>query len=290
MEKVYDVIVLGGGPAGISAGIYALRAGISVLIIDFGKSSLENAKIIENYYGVEPISGKDLKEKGINQFVGLGGNINKELVVSVRQDFANDLFIVKTNINQYIAKSIIICTGVVKQKNISGLDKYQGKNVSYCAVCDGFFYRGKTVAVIGDKEFALSECEELSKLAKEVILLTNGKKNLNYNIKNVKTVSEEIDGFIGEDFISSVVLKNGQSINVDGVFVALGTLSSFEMAKQLGLMVNDNFIEVDKNYMTNVAGIFAAGDVIGGLLQVAKAVSDGAHAGLAVVKYLRNKG
>ena len=182
---------------------------------------------------------------------------------------------------------VILCTGSGKKKTVDGLEKYEGENVSYCAVCDGFFYRGETVAVIGSGKFALSEAEELSKIAKKVYLISNNDEKTNKIAKNIEKISKKIKEFVGKNRIEKIIFEDNSSVDVSGVFVALGSLSTLEMAKQLGLLTKNNTILVDENYMTNVAGVFAAGDCIGGLLQVAKAVSDGAMAGLMAVRYIK---
>lgn len=285
--KEYEIVIIGGGPAGISAGIYATRAGAKVLVFDNGNSSLEKTKIIQNYYGIESISGKELKERGINQYKKLGGEILFCEVVGIVKDFDTDNFVVKTAQGNYTCKAVILCMGGGKKKTLEGLEKYEGENVSYCAVCDGFFYKGKTVAVVGNGNFAINEAEELSKVTKKVYLLTNTDEKTAEKRKNLSIVSKKIANFVGKTRIERVVFEDNSYIDVDGVFVALGALSSFEIAKQLGIITKNNCIIVDKNFMTNVAGVFSAGDNIGGLLQVVKAVSDGAQAGLEAVRYIK---
>lgn len=285
MEKLFDIIVIGGGPAGISAGIYAHRAGMNVLVIDGRDSTLKQAKKIDNYYGVFNISGEELIQKGIDQYVELGGAYKEAKVVSVKQNFESKTFTVKATCGEYCSKAVILCTGTSKKKTLPQLEKYEGTNVSYCAVCDGFFYRGLNVAVIGDGDFAFNECEELSSVANQIYLITEN-KNVP-NIKNVQVVQKKVADFVGENKVEGVVFEDGSRLNVDGVFVALGTMSSFDIAKRLGILMKNNFILVDKNYMTNIAGVFAGGDAIGGLLQVSKAVSDGANAGLEATRYIK---
>jgi len=284
--KKFDVIIIGGGPAGVSAGIYALRAGVKVLVLDSGNSTLQQAKTIQNYYGIDNISGEELFIKGINQFKNLGGEIINQEVLKVVKNYQTNTFSVKTKSDVYEAMAVILAMGSPKKKTVKGLEKFEGANVSYCAVCDGFFYKNKTVAVLGDGDFALSECEELSNVAKKVYLISE--KNINSEkSKNVEVINKIISNFQGDNLVSKIEFSDGSSVNVDGVFVAKGNLSPFELTKQLGLLVNNNFIEVDKNLMTNVAGVFCAGDMIGGLLQIVKAVSDGAVAGLEAVRYIK---
>lgn len=287
MGKNYDVVIVGGGPAGISAGIYALRTGVKTLVIDADNSSLSNAKEIQNYYGIESISGKELKEKGINQFKNLGGYVLFDQVLKITKDYQTNIFTVKTKSESFESKVILLAMGSPKKKTVEGLEKFEGTNVSYCAICDGFFYKNKTVAVLGSGEFALSECEELEKMVKKIYLIA---KNTQIDIKkhkNIEIVNKNIAEFRGQDFVKEILFDDGSKIDIDGVFIAEGSLTSFELSKQLGLLDKNNFIMVDKNFMSNVAGVFCAGDMIGGLLQISKAVSDGAQAGLEAVRYLK---
>lgn len=287
MNNLYDIIVIGGGPAGISAGIYAHRAGMKVLVIDGGNSSLEQAKKIDNYYGIESISGKDLIEKGINQYKALGGEFLQAKVVGVRQDFDKNRFTIKLVNEEYVCRAVILCMGGNKKITPSILQDTSFENVSYCAICDGFFYKGQNVAVIGDGEFAAAESEELAHIAKNVCVLTDGNKEFVAKSQNVKVISNKMAKIIGNDRVESIIFEDGTKLDIDGVFIALGTMSSFALAKQLGVLMNKDYISVDKNYMTNIAGVFAGGDSIGGLLQVAKAVSDGAGAGLEAARYIK---
>ena len=269
----FDVIVIGGGPAGISAGIYSHRAGMNVLVLDGGDSKLKQARKLDNYYGVE-------------QYKNLGGNYINANVVSIKQDMKERLFEVKTSKELYFCKSLILCTGSnEKNKTLPELEDYEGTNVSYCAVCDGFFYKGKTVAVIGDGDFAINECEELSRVVEKIYLIA-GKEAFLPNLKNVEVVNKKIVDVEGENMVERLVFEDKTKLAVDGVFVALGTMSSSDIAKRLGIVGNGG-ISVDKNYMTNISGVFAGGDAIGGLFQAAKAVSDGAYAGLGAAKYVK---
>lgn len=287
MANEYEIIIVGGGPAGISAGIYSLRAGMKTLVIDSGNSALMQAKKIENYYGVESISGKDLIEKGVAQYKALGGEFLSSKVVGVRKDYSKNVFSVKVSGGEYIAKAVILCMGGNKKKTLNLLEDKKFENVSYCAICDGFFYRGLDVAVVGDDDFAVSESLELTGIAKNVYLLTNGKAVKEQKLQNVKVVSSKITEIVGKNTVQSIVFEDNSKLNIDGLFIALGTMSSMDTAKQLGVLTKNDYIMVDKNYMTNVAGVFAAGDAIGGLLQVSKAVSDGANAGLEAVRFIK---
>ena len=287
MNKKYEIVIIGGGPAGITSGIYALRAGTKTLVLDNNNSSLKQAKTIQNYYGIESISGEELLKKGINQYIKLGGEIKFDEVLKIKKDYETNGIIVQTSSDVYETKAVILCMGSPKKKNIKELENFENNNVSYCAICDGFFYKGKDVAVIGDGQFAVNECKELEKIANRIYLFT-GKKIENKNLpKNVTVVNKKIKEYVGEEILKSIITEDNEEYLVDGAFVAQGVLSSFEICKQLGLLSKNGFVLVDKEFMTNVAGVFAAGDVIGGLLQISKAVSDGANAGLEAVRYVK---
>ena len=177
---MYDVIIIGGGPAGITAGIYIKRAGFKVLIISKGEGALTRTEKIENYYGFEiPISGKELIEKGEKQAKNLGIELIKKEVIGVKYTESGFEVMVanQSKDDRYVAKTVVIATRVNRNKpNMKGLQEFEGKGVSYCAVCDAPFYRNKDVAVLGNGEYAIGEIEELLPIAKSVTMLTNGKE------------------------------------------------------------------------------------------------------------------
>ena len=285
--KSYDVIILGGGPAGASAGIYVRRAGSSVLVLDNGNSKLKRARTVQNYYGFEDISGDELLKLGVKQLTRLGAEIKDEEVLEITNNFDNHTYTVITTKDSYTSKAIILCIGAGKKKSVDGLEPYENANVSYCAICDGFLYRGKKVAVIGDGEFACHEAEHLSKNAKEVYLIGKISKEISKLSKNIKVIDKNIASFEGNGLLESIVFEDNSKLNIDGLFVALGSLSGFELAKQLGIITTNNTIVVDQFAMTNLPGVFAAGDAIGGINQVSTAVGEGARAGLEAVRYIK---
>lgn len=168
---MYDVIIIGAGPAGISASLYTVRRNLKTLIIYKEKSSLEKASKIENYYGFENgIKGEDLYNIGIRQAQNVGVELLKDEVTNIQIDYSSakqQIFKVQTLNNEFEAKSVILATGNKKSKpNIKNIDRYEGKGISYCAICDGFFYRNKDVAVIGNGDYAISEAMDLQNIAK----------------------------------------------------------------------------------------------------------------------------
>jgi thioredoxin reductase (NADPH) len=280
------IIIIGKGPAGISCALYTTRAGVETLIIGKGTGSLEKAEKIENYYGLPaPLSGKELSEDGVEQAKRLGAQIIDEEVVGINYLGS---FVVKTEAGEYAADSVVIATGSPrKTPKIKGILELEGRGVSYCAVCDAFFYRGKNVCVIGSGEYALSEAHELKPIVASVTLLTDGAEPSAEVPQGVEVIKKPIQELSGEDRIEKVVFKDGTSIETDGLFVAYGSAGSADLARKLGVFTEGNKITVSEGMATNIPGLFAAGDCIGGMLQVAKAVYDGAKAGTEAVKFLR---
>lgn len=287
---MFDVIIIGGGPAGISASLYTKRGNKKTLVINSESSTLQEVHKIENYYGFENgISGKELYDIGIKQAKNLGIEVKQEEVLSVKINEKG--FEVITNKDTYESEAVIIAVGNKKNKvKIKGIKDFEGKGVSYCAICDGFFYRDKEVAVIGSGNYAISETNDLINIAKKVTILTNGEKAPEFRADNVEINSKPIEEIEGKDKVEKVVFNDRSSINADGIFVAQGTAGGFELAKKLGLLIKDNHIIVNENMETNIEGVYACGDCTGGLMQVSKSVYQGTVAGLEVIKFLnKNK-
>ncbi len=284
---MYDVIILGAGPAGISASLYTKRANLKTLILYNDKSGLEKASLIENYYGFKNgITGEELYNTGIEQAKNIGVEVLKEEVVKIENNI--EYFNVVTTKNEYQAKNLILATGNKKNRpKIKGIEKFEGKGVSYCAICDGFFYRNRSVAVLGSGNYAIAETNELINIADNITILTNGKKAPEFRADNVKVDTKEIEEIEGTDKVEEVRFKDGTTIKTDGIFVAEGVAGSSEFAKKLGIITQKDKIVVNENMETNVKGIYACGDCTGGLLQVSKAVYEGAKAGLEVIKRQR---
>lgn len=280
----YDVIIIGAGPAGISAGLYTKRANKKTLIIYNNESSLEKATKIENYYGFENgISGEELYKKGIEQAKNLGINVKKEEVIKI--DKIKDIFEVKTVNENYTAKNVVLATGNKKNKpDIKNIEKFDGKGVSYCAICDGFFYRGKDVVVIGNGNYAIAETNDLINIVNHVTILTNGKKIPEFRAENVNIENRKAVAIEGNDNVEAVELDDGTKLKTDGVFVAQGVAGSTDFARKIGALVKNEKIVVNEKMQTTVEGLYACGDCIGGTLQVAKAVNDGMIAGIDIIK------
>ena len=280
----YDVIIIGAGPAGVSAGLYTKRANKKTLIIYNNESSLEKATKIENYYGFENgISGEELYKRGIEQDKNLGINVKKEEVIKI--DKIKDIFEVKTVNENYTAKNVVLATGNKKNKpDIKNIEKFDGKGVSYCAICDGFFYRGKDVVVIGNGNYAIAETNDLINIVNHVTILTNGKKIPEFRAENVDIENRKAVAIEGNDNVEAVELDDGTKLKTDGVFVAQGVAGSTDFARKIGALVKNEKIVVNEKMQTTVKGLYACGDCIGGTLQVAKAVNDGMIAGIDIIK------
>ena len=285
---MYDVIIIGAGPAGISAGLYTVRANLKVLVIYNEESGLEKAGLIENYYGFEKaISGQDLYKTGIQQAINLGVEVKKEEVTNI-QFGENNQYKIITESQTYETKTVIFATGNKKNTpKIKGIKEFEGKGVSYCAVCDGFFYRNKNVSVLGNGKYAIAEANELINIVDHITILTDGKKAPEIRAENVTIDTRKIREVRGDKKVEEIEFEDNSKAKTDGVFVALGVAGSNEFAKKLGVITSKDKIVVNENMETNIPGIYACGDCTGGLLQVSKAVYEGAKAGLQVIRYLR---
>ena len=283
--KVYDITIIGAGPAGISAALYAKRAGANVLVLYYGESNLDKAEKIDNYYGfVNGIDGKTLYNNGIEQAKKLGIEVKQEEVLHIEK--VGELFKIKTEKEEYESKATIISTGNKKLRpNIKGIIKLEGKGISYCAICDGFFYRNKNVVVIGNGKFAVSEANDLKNIVNNVKILTNGDK-IEINT-DFETINKKIKEIHGEDKVEYIEFEDGSKLEVDGIFIALGEAGGTDFAKKMGIMLNKDNIIVDENMQTNIEGLYSCGNVTGGMLQVCKAIYEGAKAGLAATKYVK---
>ena len=284
---LYDVIIIGSGPAGISASLYTKRAGLETLIVSKGIGTLNKVEKIENYYGTPNISGKEIQKIGEEQAKSLNIEIKNEEVMQI--DYGKN-FIVKTLNHEYETKAIIIATGSNRKvANIKGIKEFEGKGVSYCATCDGFFYKGKDVAVLGSKEYALHEAQNLLPIAKSVTMLTNGEQPVEKRTEGIDVEENKIREFRGTNSIEEIEFEDNTTKKIDGLFVALGTASSSDLARKLGIILDEeNNIKVDSKMETNIKGVYACGDCTGGILQISKAVYEGMTAGMSVIQLLKS--
>ena len=297
---MYDIVIIGAGPAGMTAAIYARRANKTVLIIEaktYG-GQIVNALDIENYPTAEHISGFDFATKMYEQVKKMGAE-----VVFTTAKKINDLGVVKeivTDDGKYTAKMVIIATGLENRPLGLGEEKMIGRGISYCATCDGAFYKGKTVAVVGGGNTALSDVLVLADLAEKVYLIHRrtefrGEAKLVEQVKNRANVElvldSEVEKLEGEKRLEAVEVKNKNGevrrILVDGLFVAVGQMPKNENFADVIEVDEAGYILADESCETNVAGIFVAGDNRKKeVRQLVTATSDGAVAALKAVQYL----
>ncbi len=283
-----DIIILGNGPAGISSAAYTARAGLDTMVIGRDSGALSKAGEIENYYGFPtPISGEQLVRNGIDQAERLGVSIVSDEVLGISYDGE---FTVQSKQGTYKAPCVILATGASrKSPRIEGLSKFEGKGVSYCAVCDAFFYRGKAVAVLGDGDYALHEAAELLPVVGSVTVLTNGRQPSAEFPEQISVNKKEIEALRGDSVLESIAFRDGSTQPLSGVFVALGVASSTDFARTMGAETENGRIVVNDRMQTNIPGLYAAGDCTGGMYQISKAVYDGARAATSAIQYLRSR-
>ena len=281
-----NIVIIGSGPAGVSAALYAARAGVETTVLTKGSGALDRAELIQNYYGfAEPISGAELERRGIEGAKALGVQFVTTEAVGLTY---MDKLTVETLAGDFPADAVILATGASRAApHIPGLAGLEGHGISYCATCDAFFYRGTDVAVLGSGEYALHEVQALLPVVKSVTLLTNGSPLTASFPPEVTVCPEKVNAILGEERVSGVELSGGKTVALSGVFVALGVAGSTALARKLGAEVDGNRILVDEHMQTTLPGLYAAGDCTGGLLQVAKAVYEGALAGTEAAKALR---
>ncbi len=285
---MHDIIIIGKGPAGISAALYGCRANLSVIVIGKDNGSLAKAGNIENYYGFDtPISGTALVAKGLQQAKMVGALVVEDEILDIEW---NGQFKIKTKNEEYLGRSLIVATGASRRKvDIKGLENFEGKGISYCAVCDGFFFRQKDIAVLGNGEFALQEVKELLPLAQSVTVLSNGVPLTAAFPPEVKVIETPIREIWGDISVQGIRFADESTLSIAGIFIALGSASAADLARKVGAEIHGTSIAVNENMATNIPGLFAAGDCIGGTLQVAVAVGEGAKAALSAISYVRKQ-
>ena len=295
MEKT-DIAIIGQGPAGLSAAIYTARAGLKTTILGCDPKVAGNYDI-DNYFGFpDSITGKELVELGCRHAHKFGADLRCEKVLSVYQN-AEGGFDIKTDQSELSCGALILATGVSRiRPGIKNISRYEGKGVSYCVSCDGFFYRNKKVMVLGEGVFAANQALELKNYTPHVTICTQGKKEKisdEYHAMLEKDDIQVLPGKItelgGEQFVEKAVFEDGTSVDVDGIFLAMGEASSLDFAYSLGIVTKGVFIDADHHQKTNIPGVFAAGDCVGRFLQISVAVGEGAIAGHSAISYLKEK-
>ena len=301
---MYDVVVVGGGPAGMTAALYALRNGKSALVIEkagFGGQITHSPKV-ENYPGTLQMSGNEFADKTLDQILHQGAEIEFENVTGLRRN--GDFWIVETEEGgAYEAGTVILATGVKhRMLGLEGEEELVGEGISFCAVCDGDFYAGQTVCVAGGGNSALQEAILLAEKCKEVIMLQDlpfftGEQRLQdvlFSRPNVRALTGvKIDGFLKDGSslkglaISDRETGESSSVACDGLFVAIGLIPENEPFAEYAELNKFGYFDSDEQCLTRTPGIFVAGDCRSkGVRQVATAIADGATAALAACRYL----
>ncbi len=297
----YDVGIIGSGPAGLSAAIYAKRANLSAVVIEKeyeGTGQIAESGQVDNYLGLPGISGYDLGEQFREHAVKLGVSFLEQEVTEIKKEDSTVFTIIFADGSSVEAKAVIYAAGATPRRaNIPGEQEYSGKGVSYCAICDGSFYRGKKVAVLGGGDTALDDAVYLADLAEQVYVIHRRKEFRGAATtveklrkkENVTFVLEhQVKEITGAEKVNGVVLEDGTAIAVDGVFVAYGSVPQTDLLKGLVALDEAGYVKAEETGETSLAGLYVAGDArTKKLRQVVTAVSDGANAATAVVEYLK---
>ena len=296
---MYDIIIVGAGPAGLTAALYAARANKKIVVFEANVpgGQIVNAHMVTNYPGVKSMSGSDFANNLYKQVTDLGVEVRFETVLTIDEDKN-----VTTDKDSYKAKAIILAPGVDNRKlRIENEDKMIGKGVSYCATCDGNFYKGKDVAVIGGGNTALEDVMYLSDIASKVYLIHRNDtfKGAELTLEEIKKknnveiiLNSTVTKINGTDKVESIVIKNHdeeQTINIDGLFVAIGHEPKNIMFKNVVDIDDKGYIVSEDGVHTNKAGIYVAGDARDKILrQLTTAVSDGSIAATVAIKEMEN--
>ena len=302
-NEVYDVIIIGGGPAGLTSGIYAMRDKLKAICIEKENEGgkIAEAGDVENYPGFISIKGYELAQKFVEHSQKFNLPIVHDEVVGINTD--KRPFEVVCKNGKYLTNTIIISTGTKNKKLGINEDEYLGRGVSYCTTCDAFFYLNKDVIVVGRGTSAVMSAINLKDIAKNVVVITDkpelkvAEKIMLDKLKeanNIKIITNAKPlKIVGDGKVEGIVIeKDGKEelIKGDGIFISMGHIPNSEFLKDSGIELDKNgFVVVDKNCKTNIDGIFACGDITGGVLQVSKAVGEGAISLSNASKYLKNK-
>ncbi len=271
METVYDTIIIGSGPSGLGAAVYALRFNMKVIVIgkEFG-GLITTTDTVENYPGFPRISGYDLMQQFKAHCDSLNAQIVDDEVLDIQ--LGNNLFRVKCGFGEYAGKTIIYATGGKHRKlGVPGEEEFTGKGVSYCATCDGPLFKGKVLGVVGGSDSAAKDALFLSEHASKVYIIYRrqeiraepiNKQRVAKNPKITIIPQTEVKQVKGEDFVTHVVFQDGKEFPLDGVFIEIGADPASELAKRLGVKTNDKGeIIINQASETNIPGFYAAGDV-----------------------------
>jgi len=281
-----DVVIIGCGPAGLQAGIHSSRRKADTVIVGKMQNSALYGAHVENYFGIPgKLNGCDMLRIGLDQAISFGCRHVDMNVIEAAPDGSGFKITVESG-EDIRCRSVVIATGISRVKlNIIGEKEFLGNGVSYCAECDCNFYKGLTVAIIGDESEAATASELMTRYASKVYWVStniSADKNLvdKAFFAGVEIISGKPKEIKGGKTVTTLILENGKELTVDGVFIELGGRSSSDLAMDFGIMPEvDDTIKVNEKFETSVPGVFACGDIVGGPWQLAKAVGEGATAG-----------
>lgn len=297
----YDVIIIGAGPAGIAASIYLKRANVNCLLLESEAPGglLNKIHKIENYPGFTDDTGSILAFRMYSQVESLGIDLKIEKVINIKN--TNGSYEVFTKNNVFVSKYIIIATGKTPKKlEIKNSEKYEGKGISYCAVCDGALYRNKDIAIVGGGNTAIDTANYMSNIANKIYII-NRSSNLRADQKGQEEIKKlenvnvlyntKLKDIIGDDTgVQGVVLEDGTEINLSGIFVCIGQTNNSAFYQNLNLKTDNRGIVVDKDLKTTANNVYACGDSISkDLYQVVTATSEGAMVASNIIKLVRSK-
>ena len=299
-NTIYDCIIIGAGPAGLTSAIYLLRAGKNVLILEKSTigGGIASTPMIENYPGCARVSGEQLADNLFAQVTDFGGNLEVWEVKKIEEE--GDHYKLVTDGPDFFAKTIIIATGTTwRRLGLPNEENLIGHGISFCVTCDGAFYKDQTVAIIGGGNTAVTNALELSEICKKLIVVQNLADLTGENILNEKLKAKEnveiiynatVKELIGEDELKGIVINTPdgeQKIDVDGMFISIGLVPQTDFVKDSITLNKFNYIDAVENCNTNLKGVFVAGDVRNKAYhQITTATSDGTVAALEVQKYL----
>lgn len=298
MSQILDLIICGGGAAGLTSAVYAARSGLDFVLIDISSSmgsQITQTSDVDNYTGFEKVNGMELVMKFYEHAKALNAPMINDEVQEISKE--NGIFTVKCAQGEYKSRTVIYCSGAShRELGVKGERELLGRGVGYCAVCDGFFYRNKTVVVVGGGNTAVTDALYLSKICKKVILVhrrdsLRAEKILVERLENAENVeimfNSEVAEILGEKGADGVLLKSGETIDCDGVFIAVGIVPRSDTVKNLAELDDNGYIVADESGRTSLDGLFAAGDVrTKELRQIITACSDGANCVDSVNKFL----
>lgn len=299
-DLIYDVVIIGAGPAGIQAAIHASRRKTSVLLLGRIENSALYAAHIENYACIDGVTdGRDMLEAGISQIKRFGTEVSPEDVLKIAQGEDEQFELELESGRQVKTRTLIFCMGVSKKKlAVPGEKELAGRGVSYCVDCDANFYRGATVIVAGNRSAAIDGALTLLGYADKVYLVAKELKGSESLLNRLHESDVEllegtwVKEINGENAVTGILLENEDTVKVDGIFIELGSKGALELATQIGVqldMEHFKYINVSRKQETNIAGVYAAGDIVGPPYQMAKAVGEGCVAGMEAATYARKQ-